>query len=44
MIKDNKFNCLFDAIGGGPISNELFAMMPPGSKCHVYGALAAKPL
>lgn len=43
-VKEHNFDCLFDALGGGPIANQIFASMPVGSKCHVYGALEAKPL
>ena len=44
LVKTHNFDCLFDALGGGEISDQIFAHMPPNSKNHVYGALTGSKL
>lgn len=43
-IKTHGFNVLFDALGGGPITEALIVGLNPGSYAHIYGYLEAKPL
>jgi hypothetical protein len=40
----HKFDCLFDALGGGPITKALIAPLLPGSIVFLYGALDGKPI
>lgn len=44
LLKDHKFNCLFDSLGGGPIASTIVKNLLPQSKCYVYGALEGKPM
>lgn len=43
-IKTHGFNVLFDALGGGPITESLILGLNSGSYAHIYGYLQAKPL
>lgn len=43
-IKEFGFNVLFDALGGGPITEALIMNLNGGSIAHIYGYLEAKPL
>jgi NADPH:quinone reductase len=43
-IKAHGFNVLFDALGGGPITESLILGLNGGSYAHIYGYLEGKPL
>jgi NADPH:quinone reductase-like Zn-dependent oxidoreductase len=43
-IKTHGFNVLFDALGGGPITEALILGLNAGSYAHIYGYLESKPL
>jgi threonine dehydrogenase-like Zn-dependent dehydrogenase len=40
----HKFDCLFDCLGGGPITEALILPLRPNSKIFMYGALEDKPI
>lgn len=44
FIEKYKFDCLFDALGGGPINEALIAGLMPNSRVYIYGALEGKPI
>jgi hypothetical protein len=37
------FNVLFDAIGGGDVTEALISNLKPGSQAYVYGKLTMEP-
>jgi len=43
-IKLHGFNVLFDALGGGPITEALIVGLDSGSYAYLYGALEKQPL
>lgn len=43
-MSTHKFDCLFDALGGGSISSQIVANIAPTSKVYLYGSLAKQPL
>lgn len=43
-IKTHGFNVLFDALGGGPVTEALILGLNPGSYAHIYGYLESQPL
>jgi NADPH:quinone reductase-like Zn-dependent oxidoreductase len=43
-IDKHGFNVLFDALGGGAITETLILGLKPNSKAHTYGGLEGKPL
>lgn len=44
ILEKYKFDCLFDALGGGDISEILISNLLPGSRVFAYGALEGKPI
>jgi threonine dehydrogenase-like Zn-dependent dehydrogenase len=40
----HKFDCLFDCLGGGPITEALISPLRPYSKIFMYGTLEDKPI
>ena len=38
-IKEHGFNVLFDALGGGPVTEALIVNLNGGSTAHLYGVL-----
>ena len=43
-IKTHGFNVLFDALGGGPVTEALILGLNSGSYAHIYGYLESQPL
>lgn len=43
-IKEHGFNVLFDALGGGEITEALIVGLNGGSYAYIYGYLEAQPL
>ncbi len=39
FIFKNKYDCLFDALGGGVVTEKLISNLLPGARVLAYGAL-----
>lgn len=44
LVKTHGFNCLFDALGGGPVTDALISGLNGSSKIFIYGALEHKEI
>lgn len=44
MIEKKGFDCVFDALGGGPISETLVSSIGGKGTYYLYGVLEGKPL
>jgi NADPH2:quinone reductase len=43
LLKTHGFNVLFDAIGGGEVTEKLISHLLPGSQAFIYGKLTSEP-
>lgn len=44
ILKEVGFDCVFDALGGGPVTEAIIENLNPKSIYHVYGKLENKSL
>lgn len=44
LITKEGFNVVYDALGGGPVTETIISSLPPKGTYHVYGHLETKPL
>lgn len=44
LVGKEGFNVIYDALGGGPVTEALIAHLPPQGTYHVYGHLETQPL
>ena len=45
LVKEHGFDCIYDALGGGPVTNELISRMnSPGGRYFMYGGLTQEPI
>lgn len=43
LIEKEGFDCLYDALGGGPVTEAIITSLKSNSIAHVYGVLEGKP-
>ena len=43
VVAEKKYDCLFDALGGGPILDKIISCLQPTSGIYIYGVLEGKP-
>lgn len=44
LVQTEGFNVVYDALGGGPITNFIISNLPPNSHYHLYGRLENQPI